>query len=76
MDGALAYVANATVDGVAADVARAFADPPALPKLLAGATMGLGGLLVGVPFVPGVTDNLLVGLAGAIPPFVGRDEAK
>ena len=75
-DGALAYVANATVDGVAADVARAFADPPALPKLLAGATMGLGGLLVGVPFVPGVTDNLLVGLAGAILPFVGRDEAK
>ena len=75
-DGALAYVANATVDGVATDVARAFADPPALPKLLAGATMGLGGLLVGVPFVPGVTDNLLVGLAGAILPFVGRDEAK
>ena len=75
-DGALAYVANATVDGVAADVARAFADPPALPKLLAGATMGLGGLLVGVPFVPGVTDNLLVGLAGAILPFVGRDEAE
>lgn len=75
-DGALAYVANATVDGVAADVARALADPPALPKLLAGATMGLGGLLVGVPFVPGVTDNLLVGLAGAILPFVGRDEAE
>lgn len=38
--------------------------------------MGLGGLLVGVPFVPGVTDNLLVGLAGAILPFVGRDEAE
>ena len=36
----------------------------------------LGGLLVGVPFVPGVTDNLLVGLAGAILPFVGRDEAE
>ena len=69
------YLANSTVERVARDAARALADPETLPKYLAGATMGGLGLLVGVPFVPGVTDNLVVGLAGAVLPFLSHEDA-
>jgi len=58
---------------------RFFADQMALlhaqgdgVKLLASAGLGMAGLLVGIPYVPGITDNLLVGVAaGALPYFKG-----
>ena len=41
---------------------------PAHVALSAG--LGLAGLAVGVPCVPGLTDNLIVGAAGALLPQV------
>ena len=38
---------------------------PEAKTLATSVALGLGGLAVGVPFVPGITDNLLVGGVGA-----------
>ena len=74
---AKSHLARATVDktlggatAVANGVAKALQDPRAFPQVLMASTLGLGGLLVGVPFLPGVTDNVLLGIAGAAFPFL------
>lgn len=73
-DKVSAYLANKTVDdhvaAVAGAVRTAAADARALPKAIAASALGVGGFLVGVPSFPGITDNLLVGLAGLALPFL------
>jgi len=52
-----AYVKQAAPEGGAAKNARV--------KALAASALGGVGLLVGVPYLPGITDNLLLGVLGA-----------
>ena len=47
---------------------------PDAKALATSVALGLGGLAVGVPFVPGITDNLLVGGVGAALPFLSGEE--
>ena len=47
---------------------------PDAKTLATSVALGLGGLAVGVPFVPGITDNLLVGGVGAALPFLSGEE--
>ena len=47
---------------------------PEAKTLATSVALGLGGLAVGVPFVPGITDNLLVGGVGAALPFLSGEE--
>ena len=47
---------------------------PEAKALATSVALGLGGLAVGVPFVPGITDNLLVGGVGAALPFLSGEE--
>ena len=47
---------------------------PDAKVLATSVALGLGGLAVGVPFVPGITDNLLVGGVGAALPFLSGEE--
>lgn len=42
-------------------------------KVFLSLGLGAAGLAVGVPYVPGLTDNLLVGIAAAVVPFFKRN---
>jgi len=49
-------------------------DQPAVPRLLCSLGFGAAGLAVGVPYVPGITDNLVVAVAAAALPFLKSED--
>ena len=74
-DAAVERVKEEVVDASAA-LAGLFPEShrPDAKALATSVALGLGGLAVGVPFVPGITDNLLVGGVGAALPFLSGEE--
>ena len=74
-DAAVERVKEEVVDASAA-LAGLFPEShrPDAKALATSVVLGLGGLAVGVPFVPGITDNLLVGGVGAALPFLSGEE--
>ena len=74
-DAAVERVKEEVVDASAA-LAGLFPEShrPEAKTLATSVALGLGGLAVGVPFVPGITDNLLVGGVGAALPFLSGEE--
>ena len=74
-DAAVERVKEEVVDAGAA-LAGLFPEShrPEAKTLATSVALGLGGLAVGVPFVPGITDNLLVGGVGAALPFLSGEE--
>ena len=74
-DAAVERVKEEVVDASAA-LAGLFPEShrPEAKALATSVALGLGGLAVGVPFVPGITDNLLVGGVGAALPFLSGEE--
>jgi len=80
---AVSVFGDATVERVKEEVVDASAalvglfpesHRPDAKALATSVALGLGGLAVGVPFVPGITDNLLVGGVGAALPFLSGEE--
>ena len=68
---AVSVLGEDAVEDAGTALARLFPEShrPEAKTLATSVALGLGGLAVGVPFVPGITDNLLVGGVGAALPF-------
>jgi len=53
----------------------ALQDPSTRRALVLSSTLGAAGLAIGIPYVPGITDNLLVSAIGAAGPLAHRFKA-
>jgi len=58
--------------GAVEDAAR---DPSTVKTIALSSALGAAGLAIGIPYVPGITDNILVGVVGAAAPMVHRYKA-
>eukprot|EP00629_Pelagomonadales_sp_RCC1024_P017821 CAMPEP_0119265930 /NCGR_PEP_ID=MMETSP1329-20130426/4586_1 /TAXON_ID=114041 /ORGANISM="Genus nov. species nov., Strain RCC1024" /LENGTH=316 /DNA_ID=CAMNT_0007265787 /DNA_START=315 /DNA_END=1265 /DNA_ORIENTATION=+ len=76
MDSAEAAAGALAAANLTGALSEALQDPETLPKVIAASALGVTGFAVGVPFIPGVTDNLLLGAAGAAFPFLYGNATK